>query len=232
MAGRMNALPMKPRFETARPELEPLMAMLFMMVDEIRSVVIHVTAANHAEGTSTIAREIAAAAAASGWCKVALINASLDLATSNQAALGKAKSAPPPTAISPADGVGLIEYFERGEEPILQSARIGALSISTGNLSGNGRPVTRVESVRGLYTALRSSFDLIIVDYPPVLTGHQTAAFASVADGTILVIEAERTRVTDVTRAREALEQLGASIIGLVLNKRSRRIPKIIRRFL
>ncbi len=208
------------------------MAMLFMMIDEMRSIVIHVTACNHGEGTSTIAREIAAAAAASGWCKVALIDASLDQAPLNRTALTKNKAAQPPPAMSPATGTGLVDYFERGEEPILRLGRIGSVSVSTGSLSGDGRPITRVEAVRGLYTSLRTSFNLIVVDYPPVLTGHQTAAFASVADGTILVIEAERTRVADVTRAREALEQLGASITGLVLNKRARRIPKFIRRFL
>jgi Mrp family chromosome partitioning ATPase len=65
-----------------------------------------------------------------------------------------------------------------------------------------------------------------------VINGQQAAALASVADGVVLVVEAERTHVVDIIRARETLEQLGASIIGLVLNKRRRRIPKFISRFL
>ena len=208
---------MQTRLNPVPPELDPLLAILFMMIDELRSAVVHVTAANHREGTTSIAREIAAAAAASGWCKVALIDAT----AGQKSPLIVATTRP-----------GLIDYFERGEEPILRLSRIGSAPVATGSLSGNGRPVTRVESVRGLYGFLRSNFNLVIVDCPPVITGQQAAALASVADGTVLVVEAERTRVTDVARTRETLEQLGAKILGVVLNKRRRRIPKLIGRFI
>ena len=92
--------------------------------------------------------------------------------------------------------------------------------------------MTRVESVRGLYGFLRSNFNLVVVDCPPVLTGHHAASLASVADGTLLVVEAERTRAADVNRTRETLEQLGATILGVVLNKRRQRIPKFLGRLI
>jgi Mrp family chromosome partitioning ATPase len=182
----------------------------------MRSIVIHVTSAHHGEGATTISREIAMAAAATGWCKVALVDAGFTQ----------------PPAQAAVSRPGLVDYFERGEEPILRLSRIGSLPVATGSLSSNGRPVTRVESARGLYASLRSNFNLVVVDCPPVINGQQAAALASVADGVVLVVEAERTHVVDIIRARETLEQLGASIIGLVLNKRRRRIPKFISRFL
>ena len=202
-----------------RPELEPVMAVLFMMIDEMRSIVVHVTSTHHGEGATTVAREIAAAAAASGWCKVALIDATISL---------KGPQSGPATPSTPA----LIDYFERGEDPVLQLARFNGLPISVARLTARGCPVTKVDSVRGLYGLLRSNYNLVIVDCPPVITGQQAAALASVADGTLLVVEAERTRVADIALARDTLEQLGASILGVVLNKSKRRIQQFISRMI
>ena len=217
MRDGMNVQVVPTHPQAPRPELEPLLAVLFMMMDEMRSAVIHVTAANHGEGTTTMAREIAAAAAASGWCKVALVDA------------GPPKVAPTaPAAPRPT----LVDYFERGEDPVLVLGRVGGASVSLGRLSRGGRNAARLDSVRGLYGFLRSNYTLIVVDCPPVIDGQQAATLASVADGTVLVVEAERTRIADVARTRETLEQLGASILGIVLNKRRRRIPRLISRFI
>ena len=195
--------------EPSRPELEPLLAVLFMMVDEMRSVVIHIVSTNRGEGTSTIAREIALAASAPGWCKVALIDAS-----------GAADGRP-----------GLVEQFERGEEPELRTVGAVPAGVATARMSAV-QGAARLESVRGLYAGLRARFNMVIVDCPPVMTGRQAAISASVADGTILVVEAERTRIDDASRARETLEQLGAKVLGVVFNKRRRRIPRLISRFI
>ena len=214
----MNVQVIAPRPILVRPELEPLMAVLFMMIDETRAIVIHVTSATHGEGVTSVAREIARAGAASGWCKVALVDASNSPKASLLSATGPRPS--------------LVEYFERGEDPVLTASRIGGAAVSTGNLIGSNRAAPRLESVRGLYGFLRSSFNLVVVDCPPVITGQQAATLASVADGTVLVVEAERSRIEDVARARETLEQLGASTLGIVLNKRRRRIPRFISRFI
>jgi Mrp family chromosome partitioning ATPase len=214
----MNVPVVPPRVQPISPELDPLMAVLFILMDEMSSIVIHVTAANHTEGVTTVSRQIAAAAAAAGWCKVALIDANAD---QKLPFVAQASSRP-----------SLVEYFERGENPVLRTARIGAVSLSTGKLSSSGRPGTKLESVRGLYGFMRSNFNLIVVDCPPVLASRQAATLASVADCALLVVEAERTRIADVQRTRETLEQLGASVLGIVLNKRRRRIPRFISRFI
>ena len=207
-----NAAAVLPRFEI-RPELGGLTSVLFMMVDELNSVVLHVTAAAAKAGTSTVAREIATAAAASGWCKVALLGA----------------HAPRfPTAGRP----GLVELFERGEEPVLHHERIGGAPVATARLSAGGNDMVRVESVRGLYGFLRQQFTVVVVDCPPVLSGQHAAVRASAADGTLRVLEAEQTRTNEAARARERLEQLGATMLGVVLNKNRGRVPGLIERLL
>ena len=59
----MNATTLPHRTELVRPELGSLLSVLFLMIDEMRSVVVHVTSASPREGATTVARDIAAAAA-------------------------------------------------------------------------------------------------------------------------------------------------------------------------
>ncbi len=214
----MNATTFPHRPDVVRPELAPLLSMLFLMIDELRSIVVHVTSANPREGATTVARDIAAAAAAAGWCQVALVDAH--------------RAEPRPLGAGVAARPGLIEYFDRGEMPILNISRLGSVPVATGKLSTASQPVSRPESVRGLYTTLRSQYALVVVDCPPVLAGQQTLVLAPAADGTILVIEAEHTPVAQVERAKEILGQLGSPVLGAVLNKRRARIPNMIGRLL
>jgi Mrp family chromosome partitioning ATPase len=105
--------------------------------------------------------------------------------------------------------------------------RIGALEIDSGRLSTAGQPCSRIDGVRRLYGTLRDRYSLVIVDCPAVFTGQQTLMIAAAADETVLVLEAERTALADVGRARAALERRGAGVLGMVLNKSRDRVPSM-----
>ena len=198
--------------EMVRPELGTLLTAVSMMIDDQRAIVLHVTSAQHGEGTTTIARELAAAAAHASWCRVALLEG----------------GPPEPGMPSPTP---LLDAFERAEEPVLRRGRLNAADVALGSLVGARRAAPRVESVRKLYGWLRSEYTLTIVDCPPVLVARDGAVLASVADGTVLVIQAERTKLSEIQRARDILDQVGALTIGAVLNKR-RRVPGLLQRWL
>ena len=186
------------------PELAPLLSVLFLLIDETRSIVVNITSAHPGAGTSTVARRAAEAAASTGWCRVALLNA-------------KPQPGEP--------GHGLIDAIERGHSPVLPPQRIGALEVDAGRLSTAGQPCSRIESVRKLYGTLRDRYSLVIVDCPAVFAGQQTLMVAAAADETVLVLEAERTALADVGRARAALERRGAGVLGMVMNKSRARVP-------
>ncbi len=198
----------------ARPpfdvELGPLLAMLFMMIDERKSIIVHVTSANHGEGTSLVARGIAEAAAGVGWCRVALIQAEARDARDG------------------GDAPGLLERFERGESIALQSQHDGASAIAIGRLRTAGACMPPAAVVRGLYEMLRSNYTLIVVDGAPVLASQDIAVLVSIADSTIMVVEAERSTGEQIRRAKAMLQQFGGSLLGVVLNKRRRRVPRFI----
>ena len=70
--------------------------------------------------------------------------------------------------------------------------------------------------------AFRSSpnIDVVVIDTPPVLVVADGALLAgSLKASTILVCDADRTRITAALKAKEQLEKVGAEILGVVLNR-------------
>ena len=64
----------------------------------------------------------------------------------------------------------------------------------------------------------RTQYDRIIIDSPPVLGLSETASLQEVADGVVLVIRSEVTRLVDVSSTVDQLRRSGAHFFGFVLN--------------
>lgn len=197
----MHLVPAPPR-----PDLGPLLARMAMLQDAQGSTVLHVTAARHGEGVTTVARELAAAAARASWRSVALLDA------------------------HGAEG-GLLEAFASTGEAALRRGRVGGMAVGLGGLGGlGGQGAPRMEGVRALFGQLRAQWTLVVVDAPPVLDDRERAVLAAAADAVMLVVAAERTLSADAMAARDALRQMGASVLGAVLNRRGRRLPRLLER--
>jgi capsular exopolysaccharide synthesis family protein len=69
-----------------------------------------------------------------------------------------------------------------------------------------------------LIKALRSEYDQIIIDTPPVLGLSETSSLQNQVDGVIFVVRAEVTPRKDVVDAVTILRKAGAHMFGLVLN--------------
>lgn len=74
------------------------------------------------------------------------------------------------------------------------------------------------------------SVRLILVETPPLLTTVEGTAISGQMDGTILVLEADRSTYSAAREAREAVERAGGRILGVVLNKRRYHVPRAIAR--
>ena len=77
---------------------------------------------------------------------------------------------------------------------------------------------------------VRNSFDYAIFDSAPVIGFTDTQALCSKVDGVILVITYDRTRRQVALRAKKELEDAGANILGVVINRRKYYIPDWIYR--
>ena len=74
----------------------------------------------------------------------------------------------------------------------------------------------------------REKFDYVIIDGPPVSGYAETKAIGKKADGVILVIEFGKTRKQVAIRAKHELENAGAKMLGVILNRRKHYIPEWI----
>jgi Mrp family chromosome partitioning ATPase len=73
-------------------------------------------------------------------------------------------------------------------------------------------------SFTNLVKLLAKQYDRIIVDSPPVLPVTDAQILASICQLTILVLRAEKSTRKASQRARDALQCVGARVLGLVVN--------------
>jgi capsular exopolysaccharide synthesis family protein len=116
---------------------------------------------------------------------------------------------------------------------VVQSTQVPNLFVVTSGHATMG-PSGLFDSA-GLAPALaqlRESFDFVLFDLPPVNVYSDASILGSHLDAALVVIEADRTRVTEVERTRRTLERVGVRVVGSVLNRRRDYIPAFIEEML
>lgn len=104
-------------------------------------------------------------------------------------------------------------------EQLLQETPVANLRLlTTGPLPPNPSELLASRRMQDVIAELQTMADMIIIDSPPVTVVSDTAIIAGRADGVLLVLRAHVTRNDYAKRAVAALEQVGARILGFVLN--------------
>lgn len=97
--------------------------------------------------------------------------------------------------------------------------------LGTGPLPGNPADLLGSEEMRQVIGRLGQTSDLLLLDAPAVLAVADAISLAPLVDGVLLVVDAGRTRLAAVAEAKYRLEQVGARIIGAVLNNFESTMP-------
>jgi Mrp family chromosome partitioning ATPase len=74
------------------------------------------------------------------------------------------------------------------------------------------------QHMQELLHELAQQVDVVLIDSPPVLPVADATALAQAVDGVLLVLEAGHTRREAAWHAVESLRQVGANLVGVVLN--------------
>jgi capsular exopolysaccharide synthesis family protein len=74
--------------------------------------------------------------------------------------------------------------------------------------------------------SMRAQFDYIIIDTPPASRFLESRVFCSHVDGVVLVIHYSKTRRQAAMSIKKDLEEAGANILGVVVNKMRFYIPE------
>lgn len=107
-----------------------------------------------------------------------------------------------------------------------------ALRLGAQNLwlipSGFAKPgfYPSIERYRDRFAELRGSFDYILVSAPALSRETEAALMGQLADGVVLIVEANNNRRETVRRAKEQLESAKVQLIGAVLDQRTFPIPE------
>jgi tyrosine-protein kinase len=94
--------------------------------------------------------------------------------------------------------------------------------LPAGPVPPNPAELLNSARVQDVFATLRDHFDLVLIDSPPVLPVTDAAILSRYADATLMLVAAGETRRGDLQRAVEKLNQVGATILGVVLNKVTR----------
>ena len=103
----------------------------------------------------------------------------------------------------------------------------GAVAVEEGTAGpGDGRFLVPNPSellgappVRALLQALLDVVDVVIIDTPPVLAATDAVLLSTQADATLLVTCAGKTKAGDIEQSLAHLDDVGAEVIGAVLNR-------------
>jgi len=87
-----------------------------------------------------------------------------------------------------------------------------------------------LDRLRSRLSEMRKDFTVILIDAPPINTYADAALLGSMADGLVMILQANQTRREAAERAKEILDAAGVRVVGAVLNKRTFPIPDFLYR--
>jgi protein-tyrosine kinase len=102
--------------------------------------------------------------------------------------------------------------------------------LSSGALGNDSLSLLNSDRMKERITELRTEFDYLLIDAPPLNTHADGMILGRLADGVVLVLEANTTRREAALRVTESLRTTRIPVLGAVLNNRTFPIPEALYR--
>ena len=166
-----------------------------------------VTSSGVGEGKTTTAANLAIATAQMGY-KVLLVDSDLRRPRIHK-------------LLKQSNNTGWADILLRHIEPreTICATEVEGLSIiPSGKLPPNIVGLLNSPRIRESIKRIDDDFDIIILDSPPIIGVSDASIVANLADATLLVVEYRKYPKAMATRAKKALEAVGANLIGGVVN--------------
>ncbi len=95
--------------------------------------------------------------------------------------------------------------------------------LASGAKPPNPTEILQSKVTQEVIRRLRSSYDMVIIDAPPLLPVADASVLSTLADGTILVVRHARTTKDQVSEAIARVQQVGGRMYGVVVNMVAKR---------
>jgi capsular exopolysaccharide synthesis family protein len=197
---------------TLSPSVRPLLDLRFCVLEKLSNKaekgVITVVSLRRGEGKSTLVRGLGYSLAHGGK-RVLLLDLNVFSPVLNKL-FGQ----------SPSPGIGALLAEKVSLEETVRPTGHSNLALipcepSHGGLAG------RLDSteMRSLIKSLQKNFDIVLIDTPSLASGPEGFILSSRADGVLFVAVPQKTPKSLAKEAQERLQSLGATPVGIVLNK-------------
>lgn len=120
------------------------------------------------------------------------------------------------------EGLSSILSSEMNQEGMLQTIAKDEASglhvLTAGPIPPNPAELLGSDQMRKLIAVLSSEFTHVVIDSPPISSFTDGVLVASIVDGVLLVVHGGKSSRNVVRRSRQLLLDVGAKILGVVLN--------------
>jgi capsular exopolysaccharide synthesis family protein len=174
--------------------------------------IIMVTSSKPSEGKSTTGANMAVAFAQSNK-RVLLIDADMRKPTQHYI-FGKSNQSGLTTAL----------FQQKELKDVIQSTNTDNLSlICAGPTPPNPSELLSSKRMSALLETMKTMFDVIIIDTPPILFVTDAQIVAAQSDAVVLVVDAGKVRKEVALKAKASIDHVKAKLIGVVLNNTNRK---------
>jgi capsular exopolysaccharide synthesis family protein len=173
---------------------------------EVKCIV--VTSSGSGEGKSTVMSNLAITIAESGK-KVVLIDCDLRKPSIHKK-LGVTNS------------IGVTNMLVQGvkkEEAIFKTAVNNLFVLTSGPIPPNPAELLGSKKMQNIIEDLKTEFDFVLIDAPPVLAVTDAQILSTIADGVIFVASYGEAQKNALVDAKHLIDKVGGKIIGIVFNK-------------
>jgi capsular exopolysaccharide synthesis family protein len=183
----------------------------FSTIDQTLQTIM-VTSSKPSEGKSTTCANLAVAFAQANK-RVLLIDADLRKPTQHHI-----------FGMSNRFGLTTALFNQKELRDIIQHTNTDNLSImSAGPTPPNPSEMLSSKRMAALLATTRETYDVIIIDTPPILSVTDAQIVATQSDGVVLVVDSGKVKKEVVLKAKASLEHVKAKLIGIVLNNINRK---------
>jgi capsular exopolysaccharide synthesis family protein len=176
---------------------------------------IGITSCSSGAGVSTVAFNIAVAAASADMGPILLVDADIAKQANRH-------------VIAELPTLGLADALADSADPMdcVVSTRIENLSVVAGRGRAKHDDLT-IDPFKAadLFNEYKCQFKLVIVDVPAPSELNGSIYLAGRLDGVLMVIESELSDARAALRTKQQLVDANANVLGVVLNKRRKHVP-------
>lgn len=125
------------------------------------------------------------------------------------------------TLFDMSNAVGLTNYLTtnvRLEEVVVQTPVENLYFLPSGILPADSAGILNSQRMSELIEDVKSRFDLVLIDSPPILGVSDASVLANEADMTIIVVQHRKLPRHMLLRVKQAVENVGGKVLGVVLN--------------